>query len=470
MEIENHNNIERNEEQNIEKNEMNLRNQEQFDRKINDIENDLMPSSSSENKEKDDLHKEQEGLKKNESKDSREKEIKEIKTKEENKQTTEEKLNNIEKSLNPKENDKSNEDLEMRLKQIQERKSSEDYDRLLPSEKEANDKEENELKEKLKSYKEMEEEKDTKNGSKDLKEVKVDLEKKLQERLGKRLEQIQERKSSEDYNRLLPSEREANDKYEDEVKEKLESYEEPEKILSDKLGLIKDDIYNKRDSEGKVSKEDINEFVNKMQETYDSASKEERGNNLVPKKAEYLNNPPMSGNDETGQRYDDPNYKWPENNGFEGKPNEITPKEGDQFDRLGNEKGRFVAPIENGEVQPKENRGLPYYFKEDNISDEPSYHKYEVTRDFDKLKDAIDNYNNPNLTQDENREMIEIFNYEYDGNTRKSDTYTHEPGKTYDGKIADAFENNDGGGRQWELPMSVESLKELEMIKKIKEN
>jgi len=169
----------------------------------------------------------------------------------------------------------------------------------------------------------------------------------------------------------------------------------------------------------------------------------------------------------TGQRYDDPNYKWPNNGGFEGKPTEITPKEGQQFDRLGSEQGRFVAPIENGQVQPKENRGLPYHFTENNITDEPSYHQYEVTRDFDQLKDAINEYNNPDLTSEENDEMREIFRDEYDRNTRPSDTYTHEPGKTYDGEIADAFEKGDGGGSQWELPMSVESLKELGMIKEM---
>jgi hypothetical protein len=74
------------------------------------------------------------------------------------------------------------------------------------------------------------------------------------------------------------------------------------------------------------------------------------------------------------------------------------------------------------------------------------------------------------LTPEENEEMKEIFMDEYNRNTRPSDTYTHEPGKTYDGEIADAFEKGDGGGRQWELPMSVESLKELGMIKEIKEN
>ncbi len=364
------NNIEKNEEQNIDKIDKKNENAEIATQKLNDIEDKLKPGEVQESKVYKDFEKEQEGFKKNENKqDASESEVEKNKIQEEKPQTIEEKLDNIENSLQPK-----------------------------PPESSDN------------------------NSKGDIKE-----------------------------------------------KEKTNEHLENNKPLSDRLNDIKDDVYNKRDGEGKVSIEDKQEFVNKMKEEYDSTLKEDRGNNLVPEKAEYLNNPPMSGNNETGQRYDDPNYKWPNNGGFEGKPTEITPKEGQQFDRLGNEQGRFVAPIDDGQVQPKENRGLPYHFVENNITDEPSYHQYEVTRDFDQLKDAINEFNNTELTPEENDEMRDMFMEEYNRNTRPSDTYTHEPGKTYDGQIADAFEEGDGGGRQWELPMSVESLKQLEMIKEVKE-
>lgn len=57
------------------------------------------------------------------------------------------------------------------------------------------------------------------------------------------------------------------------------------------------------------------------------------------------------------------------------------------------------------------------------------------------------------------------FQKEYDRNNWTSDQYKHEPGKTYAGNIAHAFDG--GGGTQLELPMSVESLKELGMIREL---
>ncbi len=139
------------------------------------------------------------------------------------------------------------------------------------------------------------------------------------------------------------------------------------------------------------------------------------------------------------------NYDWPSNGGFEGKPEEITPQVGDRFDRVGAENGRYVAPIEGDTPQPVEN----YHFTEDNITDEPSYHSYEVDRDFGQLQDAINEYNNPALTAEENEFMRGEFQKEYDRN--------NWPAETFDS----------GGGTQLELPMSVESLKELGMIHEV---
>ena len=206
-------------------------------------------------------------------------------------------------------------------------------------------------------------------------------------------------------------------------------------------------------------------LVDDMKQAYDDTPKEDRGDTLVPEKSEYLKDPPIAENKNTGERYNDVNYDWPSNGGFEGKPEEVTPQVGDRFDRVGAENGRYVAPIEGDTPQPVENRGLPYHFTEDNITDEPSYHSYEVDRDFGQLQDAINEYNNPALTAEENEFMRGEFQKEYDRNNWPSDEYTHEPGKTYYGDIAEAFDS--GGGTQLELPMSVESLKELGMIHEV---
>ena len=240
--------------------------------------------------------------------------------------------------------------------------------------------------------------------------------------------------------------------------------ENPES-LSNKLDNIKDKAYEGRDSEGNMTPEAKEKLVDDMKQAYDDTPREERGDTLVPEKSEYLKDLPIAENKATGERYDDVNYDWPGNGGFEGKPEEVNPQVGDKFDRLGAENGRYVAPLDGDTPQPIESRGLPYHFTEDNIADEPSHHSYEVDRDFGQLQDAINEYNNPELTAEENDFMRGEFQKEYDRNNWPAEEYTHEPGKTYYGDIAEAF--GSGGGTQLELPMSVESLKELGMIHEI---
>lgn len=258
---------------------------------------------------------------------------------------------------------------------------------------------------------------------------------------------------------------------ESESPEGEEDIENPEKdidvepTLDNKLDDIKDAAYEGRDAEGNMTPEAKEKLVDDMKQAYDNTPKEDRGDTLVPEKSEYLKDPPIAENKNTGERYNNVNYDWPSNGGFEGKPEEVTPQVGDRFDRVGAENGRYVAPIEGDTPQPVENRGLPYHFTEDNITDEPSYHSYEVDRDFGQLQDAINEYNNPALTAEENEFMRGEFQKEYDRNNWPSDEYTHEPGKTYYGDIAEAFDS--GGGTQLELPMSVESLKELGMIHEV---
>ncbi|SMC29142.1 Protein of unknown function, partial [Clostridium acidisoli DSM 12555] len=91
---------------------------------------------------------------------------------------------------------------------------------------------------------------------------------------------------------------------------------------------------------------------------------------------------------------------------------------------------------------------LPYL---DNMN---AYHKYEVTRDFSQLSDAIKNC--------KDKDLIELINadalrYGIDLNNLK----------TYGGEIVKAF-NAIGGGTQWQLPLSVQYLKKLGFLKEIK--
>ena len=166
-----------------------------------------------------------------------------------------------------------------------------------------------------------------------------------------------------------------------------EDIENPEKdidvepTLDNKLDDIKDAAYEGRDAEGNMTPEAKEKLVDDMKQAYDDTPKEDRGDTLVPEKSEYLKDPPIAENKNTGERYNDVNYDWPSNGGFEGKPEEVAPQVGDRFDRVGAENGRYVAPIEGDTPQPVENRGLPYHFTEDNITDEPSYHSLLLSSD-----------------------------------------------------------------------------------------
>ncbi len=55
------------------------------------------------------------------------------------------------------------------------------------------------------------------------------------------------------------------------------------------------------------------------------------------------------------------------------------------------------------------------------------------------MQDAINEYNNPELTAEENDFMRGEFQKEYDRNNWPAEEYTHEPGKTYYGDIAEVF-------------------------------
>lgn len=147
--------------------------------------------------------------------------------------------------------------------------------------------------------------------------------------------------------------------------------------------------------------------------------------------------------------------KWPEQSGYTidsitGKAikHEVVPQKGNIIDRYGTPDGTFTSPIINNDSIPYEQRALPYL---DNMN---AYHKYEVTRDFSQLSDAIKNC--------KDKDLIELINadalrYGIDLNNLK----------TYGGEIAKAFDAI-GGGTQWQLPLSVQYLKKLGFLKEIK--
>ena len=152
------------------------------------------------------------------------------------------------------------------------------------------------------------------------------------------------------------------------------------------------------------------------------------------------------------------NYEWPDNDGFktendiDGNPvvdkQETTIHKGDVVDRVGHNGGRFTSPVENGEPGSVESRALPYHFAEGNIENEPSYHQFRAKGDItqENIQDKISNISDPVKQKSLQREFD------------KGD------GKTYEGEIGHAFADGDGGGTQYHMPMSIQSLIDLDLL------
>ncbi|ENM4841272.1 TNT domain-containing protein, partial [Campylobacter coli] len=159
-------------------------------------------------------------------------------------------------------------------------------------------------------------------------------------------------------------------------------------------------------------------------------------NTPKPRSADYIG--------EDGKiKYPDDGYKIPP------KPKEITLKKGTKLDRYGDNSGSFVCPFEEKEgAISYEKRSLPY---EDNEAMQKTYKRYEV----------IEDINMENIER-----KIEVSgNRELKGkiDKLKEKNKFHSP---KEGKISPHFDQ-EGGGTQIKLPISIEDLMQLGFIKQI---
>lgn len=75
-------------------------------------------------------------------------------------------------------------------------------------------------------------------------------------------------------------------------------------------------------------------------------------------------------------------YNWPLDE-FSGPRQASELKEGEQYDRIGGEEGRYLSPLkEDGTPEPYLARALPYYIPETQITDSPSYHCYTIKKSY----------------------------------------------------------------------------------------
>lgn len=125
------------------------------------------------------------------------------------------------------------------------------------------------------------------------------------------------------------------------------------------------------------------------------------------------------------------------------------PKKGEVIDRYGPSNGTFTSPVIDGKPYSYDNRSLPY------IDDLGKNHQYELTDDLSKLSDNITNCTNKDLVQDIN----DFMSY------KKIKSY--DDLISYKGEIASGF-GVIGGGIQYQLPLPVDILEELGLLKIIK--
>ena len=212
--------------------------------------------------------------------------------------------------------------------------------------------------------------------------------------------------------------------------------------------------------------------VLECQRIYRNLPREQQATLFVPASAEYLNDPPIAVNMQTGRRFGDFNYRWPRNDGYgeltfggrnapELDINEYPMVAGEEFDRLGSENGTFVAPIGFDGPQALWTRALPYYFEGDDVTQQPQYHRYRVLRDLspENLRQAIDDTIHAyQVSAPQEAGMIR---------NRFERELFRSNGLTTFGVIAPAFEPGVTYGSQIHLPMSVENLIALGFVEEI---
>lgn len=238
------------------------------------------------------------------------------------------------------------------------------------------------------------------------------------------------------------------------------------KILSERLNDIYDKYFLEADKHGEdeygnscaiLSSKEKADLVAELKQEYDKTLLKDRGDTFVPESADYLKDGAISrGETSDGRLAYWLNYNWPENDGFRSKNGvvlreEVIIQKGDVIDRVGDNKGRFTSPVVENKAGPIESRALPYHFTQDSIEKEPSYHRFRVTNSI--TPKIIQNRIN-NVAEDKERKYLQK-------------EFNKSEGKTYGGEIDQAFAEGDGGGIQYYMPMSVESLIKLGLLEEI---
>lgn len=218
-----------------------------------------------------------------------------------------------------------------------------------------------------------------------------------------------------------------------------------------------------KEDDGKLSDSQKQDLVSDLKKLYDNVDKGNRGDVLVPENSKDVTS--VYYNEKTGKY--DVGYDWkPVDTVPETRTMEVM-KAGQQFDRVGSPSGRCTSAVnEDGSCATVKERSIPYHFTEDDITKEPSYHRYQAEQDFTKenLSNAIDN---SMYSDDKKAEMHTNLDRYYENAQVKG--YGDGDGLAA-GEIAPMFEDTTGatgGGKQYDMPLSMEELENIGMISEV---
>ena len=124
---------------------------------------------------------------------------------------------------------------------------------------------------------------------------------------------------------------------------------------------------------------------------------------------------------------------------------QYVPGIGETIDRHGPNNGRFTSPVRNNKPYSYAQRSLPY------MENPSQYHRYKVTGDLSNIEQYFIQSTDANLKQ-----MISAY--------MKKFRLSFSDLETYRGRIASGF-GEIGGGEQYELPLPVNMLEGLGLLK-----
>ncbi len=128
---------------------------------------------------------------------------------------------------------------------------------------------------------------------------------------------------------------------------------------------------------------------------------------------------------------------------------EYIPKVGEIIDRYGESNGRYVSPVVGEKSYTFTQRSLPY------IENLANYHRYEVIGDFTKIKEYIFNCPDLKVKAQADAYITKYYDGEYNGLI------------SYYGKVAKIDGWGTGGANQYELPLEIELLVKLRLLKEL---